>query len=584
MDQVDIHQKMGDNHIRTQRVPDMVFFHPLHRTNRRFGIHALPRLRGMRMRSLTTVLFCLLLCCGNGNTAENAEYTKIRVGIYQNSPKVFLDETGTPQGLFIDIMNAVAAKENLAIEYVFGAWQQNLRRLSDGTLDIVLDVSYSEERDRRYSLNSIPVIESWLQAFSRKGLRKISSLRDLAGLRIAVLEGSVQEDEFKEEIPKLYNIVFELKTYPDYQGTIDALAAGETDILIANRFFYFSPDRGKDIHPEPLVLRPAGVYFAFPKGKHGDLIARLDACLVAMKNNPDSAYYQALQRWLHELPSPALPRLAKWVLGWMLGGLALTVLFILLLRRQVRARTASLLSRNTELALANERLEKLVRKLVTAERRIQTSLEEKETLLKELYHRVKNNMQVVVSLLNLQAKQADNPELAEAFRDAVNRIHSMSLVHEKLYQSRDLSRIELGEYVQDLAMHLRQSICLDPDRLELVIAIPPTLLLIDSAVPLGIVLNELLANSFKHAFPRSQTGKISISLSMAEDGAMALDYHDNGPGISEERLDGAHEGTLGIQLIRNIIENQLHGTIVFRNEGGLACRIRFGPIDDNARV
>lgn len=209
-----------------------------------------------------------------------------------------------------------------------------------------------------------------------------------------------------------------------------------------------------------------------------------------------------------------------------------------------------------------------------ADEQIRASLAEKETLLRELYHRTKNNMAVITALLALQADFIDDPRIAEAFTGAQNRIFSMALVHQKLYEAQDLSRINLMEYINDLAVLLMKSYQVSPDRLRLVSEMEPVWVLIDTAIPCGLVLNELISNALKHAFPNGREGEIRIRLRRMENREIQLSVADNGIGVPEG-FDFRQDGRLGLQNIFAVGEKQLHAKVVFQANSGVMCQLQF---------
>ena len=197
---------------------------------------------------------------------------------------------------------------------------------------------------------------------------------------------------------------------------------------------------------------------------------------------------------------------------------------------------------------------------------IKASLKEKEVLLKEVYHRTKNNMQVISALLGLQAAAFENKELQGAFKDMQDRIRAMSLVHEGLYESSDLSNLDMQKYLEDVALAMREShpesarvsIKTDVDRIPLSIEL---------AIPCGLIINEFLSNSLKHAFPGQTPGEIRIALHKANEDEIALIYADNGIGLPEN-FDIRKAKTLGLRLINNLVKGQLGGKLeILRNQG-----------------
>ncbi len=217
-----------------------------------------------------------------------------------------------------------------------------------------------------------------------------------------------------------------------------------------------------------------------------------------------------------------------------------------------------------------------------SEKKIQDALEEKEALLRELYHRTKNNMQVISSLMNLEASFFKDPDLKNVFREMENRIHSMSLVHQKLYQSKDLSRVYLKEYIDELVARLKSDFGPTAQKVELHLDIENLSLPIDSAIPFGLILNELVSNSYKHAFPRNRRGDINISLHKSPNGAIDLTVSDNGIGV-DDGYDFRENSRMGLRSVFWIGEQQLRGAVIFNSGPGVKCNVCFSEIKVNSR-
>ena len=211
---------------------------------------------------------------------------------------------------------------------------------------------------------------------------------------------------------------------------------------------------------------------------------------------------------------------------------------------------------------------------VENEKKLKSSIEEKNALLRELYHRTKNNMQVISAMLNLSASKLDNTEISEVFTDLNNRIQSMSLVHEKLYQSQNLSSINLKEYITDLCSSLKVSYHKNNCDVSFKFDLVDISILIDAAVPLGLIINELISNSFKHAFPGRAKGEIHISLSLLNNSMIKMEISDNGIGLSSDfNLDNLE--TLGLQTVYAIGSDQLHGNIELDTSSGFKFSLKF---------
>ncbi len=208
-----------------------------------------------------------------------------------------------------------------------------------------------------------------------------------------------------------------------------------------------------------------------------------------------------------------------------------------------------------------------------AEEKMRSSLAEKEILLKEVHHRVKNNLQIVSSLLDLQSDYIEDEKSRNIFQDSQNRIRSMALIHQKLYQSESLAFIDLREYIEDLANHLFSTTVHDPDLIHLNVDMGDISLGMDEAIPCGLIINELISNSLKHAFPDNRGGEIMIR-GRVEDGWIVLTLSDTGVGLPTG-LDFRNTETLGLQLVTTLVK-QLRGRIDINNEqGGTVVSITF---------
>jgi two-component sensor histidine kinase/HAMP domain-containing protein len=222
--------------------------------------------------------------------------------------------------------------------------------------------------------------------------------------------------------------------------------------------------------------------------------------------------------------------------------------------------------RTAELTELNQTLQREVTERTQAENQARASLAEKEILLKEVHHRVKNNLQVISSLLNLQMAKTHDKNAGELLTDSQGRIRSMALIHEKLYQSSDLAHVNLCSYVRDLAGALFRSYRVSLMQVKLEIEAEDVYLTVDQAVPCGLALNELVANALKHAFPGGRSGTILIQISEERPGQVRLMVKDDGIGFPEG-LDIATAPSLGLQLVNNLAL-QLDGALEMRRGQG----------------
>lgn len=243
------------------------------------------------------------------------------------------------------------------------------------------------------------------------------------------------------------------------------------------------------------------------------------------------------------------------------------------LERRVQERTA-------ELAQTNQILQEEVRVRQCAEERLRASLQEKEVLLREIHHRVKNNLQVIATLFNLQSGAVKDRQTAELLRESQNRVKSMAIIHEKLYRAKDLARIDYEQYVHHLTSHLFRSFGMDT-RVRVHITVDAVYLGIDTAIPCGLMITELVSNSLKHAFPQGREGEIHIDLRAHPDKKYVLTVQDDGVGFPSE-VDHRTTSSLGLQIV-HALTRQLDGTIELCRDGGTCFQITFTELHYQAR-
>jgi PAS domain S-box-containing protein len=206
------------------------------------------------------------------------------------------------------------------------------------------------------------------------------------------------------------------------------------------------------------------------------------------------------------------------------------------------------------------------------EKQLQKSLNEKEMLLKEIHHRVKNNLMIISSLLNLQSRYIKDEESKNIFKESQNRTRSMALIHERLYQSTDLKRIDFGDYIRTLANELFHTYVMDTSLIKLNVDVDDVMLDINTSIPLGLIVNELVTNSLKHAFPPGTSGEINIKFHTTDD-KYQLEVKDNGIGFPKD-VDYKNTESLGLRLVTSLTE-QIDGEIGFSNSLGTSFKIIF---------
>lgn len=217
-----------------------------------------------------------------------------------------------------------------------------------------------------------------------------------------------------------------------------------------------------------------------------------------------------------------------------------------------------------------------------AEAQLKSSLQEKDLLLKEIHHRVKNNLLVVSSILEFQADYVDDPAILRTFRESQDRIHSMALIHEKLYQSQKLDRINLADYLENLVQRLMSSYHIEGKKIQISFDLEPITLNIETATPCGLIINELIANTFEHAFPVGGDGHIWLSCYKDDNQTITLSIRDDGVGFPGH-IDFQNTESLGLQLVC-LLTKQLDGSLELERNQGTLFRLTFSELHYRKRL
>lgn len=250
-------------------------------------------------------------------------------------------------------------------------------------------------------------------------------------------------------------------------------------------------------------------------------------------------------------------------------GLSIGVFLVLVL-------SVFLFKLNRNLKNANQLLSQQKVELEQKNEIIHTSLEEKETLLKEIHHRVKNNLQIISSLLSLQSQGVKNKKMLDAFQESQQRLHSIALIHQKLYQNENLARINIQSYIDDLVATIQQTFHSKHRNTDFQVVAEGIDLDIDTAVPLGLIVNELATNAYKYAFAHVKDGMLSINLHHKGNNMYQLIIKDNGPGIPEN-INIFETESLGLRLV-SILSRQLQGKLEVKSDNGAAFYLDFADM------
>lgn len=495
----------------------------------------------------------------------------IRVGLYENNPKIFTDNSGKPSGFFIELLEEIAVKENWKIEYVKGTWADLLDSLEKGEIDLMPDVALSPERLKRFSFHHNPVIGSWSQVYAREGV-KIETISDLENKKIILLQGSVQIRAF-EQLTRGYNLNTRILSVHSFKDAFLFTSEGAADAAVANQFFgdYFFRDY--NLIKTPFIFSPTSLYFATARDKNLDLLSAIDRHIKDWSDTPGSVYYRVLRRWIEKpVPSHDYRNILR-ITGFLVFMLFFSLGFNFLLQWKVKQKTEKLSIAKFEAEAANKA---------------------KSDFLATMSHEVRTPLNAIIGMSDLAMmaqETAEQQQYLATVKDAGQ--HLARIINDIL----DFSKIESGSFyleksvfnISRLIISVRNTFLEEIKAKGLIFYMD-----IDPAIPNVIEadstrIKQVLINLMSNALKFTEKGSIGISCKIDDDAQtpdnekrIIISVMDTGIGIKPEEIDKIfsvfqqsesgmsrkYGGTgLGLTISRRLAE-LMNGSIIVESKEG----------------
>ncbi len=534
----------------------------------------------------------------------------VKVGIYQNKPKVFIDSAGNPQGFFIDILNHIASKEGWQLDYVTSTWEKNLEKLEKAEIDLILDIAQSEERAELFDFNEEIIFSNWAIVYVQKH-SKIQSILDLRGKRIAAVKGDISYEDFSGNLGNL-GIYARFVEVDEFSDVFELIAQEKVDAGIISRLYGLQHENKFKVARSNVLCCPRNLYFAVPKNKNQDLIKKIDQHLYQLKRDDLSLYYRSLIKWIEGISPFKFPAWLAWLMILTGATLAVFAAGIVILKNKVNVRTTELSKRNEE--LINEIVDRKQAQVENEMLQVQLiqaqKMEAIGTLAGGIAHDFNNSLQAITSYVQLmkveKARDSQDSDylikMSNIIKNA-NKLTKQLLTVSRKIESK-LQPTNLNDQILQVQLLLERTI---PKMIKIELDLGKNLKIIhaDSGQIEQVLLN--LALNASHAMPdegkitiKTRNFKLEKDIHTANWGTdrgeyVLLNISDTGHGIEKEVLHRMFEpfyttkapgqGTgLGLSVVYGIIKNH-HGHIECDSEPGAGtCFSVYFPVSKSENM